>query len=453
MKKLTPIFITKEENLMKYHEWVKSVLLQEISLMAQNPWLFAVNPDSDFTRKRKLDFENLLRFLISKESDNTANELLKYFDYGIDTVSNSAFYQQRKKLLPETLPYLLHSFNSHFPLYLFRGVYNLVAADGCNFNIFRNPDDKDTFHPQSNGVSQRGYNSIIVVALYDILSKRYLDCVVQKGRLKNEFRAICDLADRYPYGGNPIFIGDRGFASYNFYAHAKEKGFLFMVRAKDIFINRLLNINDLPDDIDINVDIILSRSQSKKKMMRPDLAEQYRHVCQNVVFDFIEPGSEDEYHLRLRVVRAKIAEGIFVNVITNLPADEFSVDDIKHLYHLRWPIETSFRDLKHIIGATEFISKKVPYIEQEVWARLILFDFCSIITMHVVIEQNDTKHIYQVNFSMAMKICHNFFRIRDLYNPPDLERLIGRYSLPIRLGRNFTRQHRFQTPFSFCYRR
>jgi hypothetical protein len=436
---------------MIYPKLVKFNLWSAIKKMAKTPWKFARKPDADFTRNRKLDFENLLRFLIVKESDNTENELLKYFDYDATAISRSAFYQQRVKLLPEALPYLNYQFNSLYPFTMYKGVYNLVGADGCDFNIFRNPSDKDTFH-QSAGKSERGFNSILAVASYDILSNRYLDCIIQPGRKKNEFKAICDIMDRYAYEGTPIFIGDRGFSSYNVYAHAKENGFLFMVRTKDINAKRLLMIDELPAQIDEEIDIIISRTQSQKKMLRPDLAEKYRYVTKEVAFDYIKHGSGDEYQLSLRIVRTEIAEGIFINIVTNMPTDEFSVDEIKQLYHLRWGIENSFRDLKHTIGATEFISKKVEYITQEIWARLILFNFCAIITAHVVVEQKNTKHVYQVNFAMAMKICHNFIRMRDHDPPPDVERLIGRFTLPIRLGRNFPRLHRFQTPFSFCYR-
>jgi hypothetical protein len=326
-----------------------------------------------------------------------------------------------------------------------------VACDGCEFNITRNPNDSDTFHPP-NGKSTKGFNMLHTISLYDILSKRYLDCVVQPGRHKNEFRAICDLVDRYSYGGIPIFIADRGCSSYNFFAHAKEKGVLFIVRAKDINTRRLLNLVTLPDRIDTGVDIILSRSQSVKKRKSPELAGQYRYISSEVTFDYIEHGSDNEYPLSLRIVRVEVSEGVFQNIITNLPADEFSADEIKRLYRLRWDIETSFRDLKHTIGTTNFHSKKTEYIEQEIWGRLILFNFCAVITTNVVIAQGDTKHVYQVNFAMAMKICHHFIRLKEDKPPPDVEALIGSYSLPIRHDRNFARQHRFQLPASFCYR-
>jgi len=432
-------------------EQVKAQLLGDIHKMSESPGQFAKNPDADFTRRRKLIFEDLLRFLISMQSGTTNHELLKYFNYGLDTLSSSAFYQQRNKLLPETFPHLLYQFNSHFPLALYKEKYNLAAVDGSEFNIARNPDDPHTFHPPS-GKSTNGFNMLHTISLYDILSKRYLDCTIQPGRLKNEFRAICDLADRYSYEGTPIFIGDRGFSSYNFFAHAAEKNRLFLVRAKDINVKRLLNLESLPNTLDTRVDIICTRTQSKKKWKHPALAAKYRYISSEISFDFIAPGSYDEYPLSLRIVRFEVAEGVYHNMITNLPADEFSTDDIKHLYHLRWNIETSFRDLKHTIGATNFHSKKVEYIVQEIWARLILFNFCAIITLHVVVVQKNTKHIYQVNFAVAMKICHFFLRLRDNEPPPDVVGLIGNYTLPIRPDRNYARQHRFQLPASFCYR-
>lgn len=436
---------------MTYPEQVKSYLWDDIREMSQFPWLFANNPAADFSRHRKLDFENLLRFLVSMESGTTSHELLKYFDFSLDTLSSSAFYQQRQKLLIEAFPYLLRQFNSHFPLALYRGEYNLVACDGCEFNIARNPDDPGTFHPPS-GKSAKGFNMLHTVSLYDLLGKRYLDCEVQPGRQKNEFRAVCNLVDRYCYDGTPIFIADRGFSSYNSFAHAIEKGVFFLIRMKDINAKRFLNIKELPNSLDVSAQIILTRSQSKKKMSRPDLKELYRYIPAEVTFDYIEQGSDGEYPLPLRIVRFEVADGIFENMATNLNADVFRPDEIKMLYNMRWGIETSFRDLKHTIGTTNFHSKNPEYIEQEIWARIILFNFCAIVTAHIVISQGDTKHVYQVNFAMAMKICHHFIRLRGHDPPPDVELLIGSYTLPIRLGRNYARQHRFQLPASFCYR-
>ena len=54
-------------------------------------------------------------------------------------------------------------------------------------------------------VSVSGFNMVHTISLYEVCSKRYLDLEVQPGRLKNEFQAICNLMDRYAYGGSPHF--------------------------------------------------------------------------------------------------------------------------------------------------------------------------------------------------------------------------------------------------------
>ena len=60
---------------MTYPEQVKSLLWSDIQEMSKCPGRYAKNPEVDFSRKRKIDFENLMRFLISMESGTTAHEL------------------------------------------------------------------------------------------------------------------------------------------------------------------------------------------------------------------------------------------------------------------------------------------------------------------------------------------------------------------------------------------
>ena len=265
---------------MTFYENVKSTLLRAINEMAQEPWLFANNPHIDFTRKRKMDFESLVRCVISMEGGTLRHELLKFHDFDPDTLSQSAYCQQRQKLAPETFPYLLKRFTSHFPGNLYRGKYRLVVSDGSEFYIHRNPKDLDSYSPPC-GMSQRGFNMIHVTALYDLINRVYLDTVIQPRRLKNEYRALCDLMDRYSgYNGIPIFIADRGMSSYNCYAHAIENGLFFLIRTKDLNTKRLLGIDSLDnlDEFDYTVDRILTKTSAKAKWSRPDREKEYRFI-------------------------------------------------------------------------------------------------------------------------------------------------------------------------------
>ncbi len=434
---------------MSFPQKVKSTLWAVVDAMACNTSLFVKNPEKDFTRDRKLGFVQLIHFFLCMGSGCINHELLKYFYFLPDEVPTaSAFIRQRAKLLPETFHHILTQFNLRFPPKGLWGRYSLIAADGCEFNIARNPQDPSTFHPAS-GRSKKGFNSLHTISLYDLLSKRYLDVVIQPGRLKNEFAALCQLIDRYIYGGCPIFVADRGFASHNVFAHALEKGCFFAIRAKDVNTRRLLAADSLPQQIDKWVDVIFTRSNSKKKRLHPELAPFYRYICKAVPFDFITD-SCPEYPMRLRVVRFQIAEGVYENIITNLPSDEFSLEQIKHIYHLRWGQETSFRDLKHTIGTANFHSKSPEYIGFEILCRMTLYNFCTIITMEVPIKKRTGKWEYQVNLSMAIKICFEF--LSDRMGPGSVNDLISRYILPIRPERTYARQLRFQAPASFAYR-
>lgn len=434
---------------MSFPQKVKSTLWAIVDNMACSLATFVKNPEKDFKRNRKLGFVQLIHFFLCMESGCTNHELLKYFYFNPDEAPTaSAFIQQRAKLLPEAFRHILAQFNLHFPPDRLMGRYSLIAADGCEFNIARNPNDPSTFHPAS-GRSKKGFNSLHTISLYDLLSRRYLDVVVQPGRLKNEFAALCQLIGRYRYGGCPIFVADRGFASYNVFAHALEKGCFFAIRAKDVNVKRFLAADSLPGQMDKWADVILTRSSSKKKRLYPELGPLYRYICKAVPFDFISE-SRPEYRMHLRIVRFQIAGGAYENIITNLPMDEFSLEQVKGIYRLRWGQETSFRDLKHTIGATNFHSKSPEYIEFEILCRMVLYNFCTIITMEVPIEKKTEKWEYQVNLSMAIKICFAF--LSGDVAPGNVNGLIGHYILPVRPERTYARQLRFQAPASFAYR-
>lgn len=435
---------------------IKANLDKAIDDLAACPELFSKNPETDFSRNRKIPVGDVLRFPILMERDSVDMELLKYFDYDpAETPTQSAYIQQRSKLAPDTFKMLLDRFNKTLPATIFRNKYILYGVDGSGFNIFFNPNDPDTYNPPS-GKSKLGNNEIHVVASYRLTDHIFTDAVIQPGKKKNEYSAVCDIIDHLTFdGGVPVILADRGFPSYNMFAHAKEKGVFFLVRAKDIYMERLLR-NDRPvgqHEFDVTVERIVTRSHSKSKRSRPESGEIYRYVDSKTGFDYIEPGSPDEYPLRLRVVRVKIADGVYENLITNLPADEFDMDTLRILYYMRWGLETAFRYLKHAVGTADFHCKSFENVSHEVWARLILFNCCAAITALAVPEQPEhSEFIYKVNYTMAVKNAHTFLRQKKAEKPIAIITIIEKYICPIRPERYFERRHRYQVPLKFGYR-
>lgn len=82
--------------------------------------------------------------------------------------------------------------------------------------------------------------------------------------------------------------------------------------------------------------------------------------------------------------------------------------------------------------------------------HLILYNYCELITMHIVIHQKDTKHIYQMNYTIAIQICRYF--LRNDISPPNGEKLIQKNLLSVRSGRSGPRKVKPKLAVNFLYR-
>ena len=108
--------------------------------------------------------------------------------------------------------------------------------------------------------------------------------------------------------------------------------------------------------------------------------------------------------------------------------------------------------LKHTIGLNNFHSKKREHILQEIFARIILYNFVEAVVSKIVISKTKKKHDYQVNFANAVHVCRRFLRICEDMLPCNAENLIRKNVLPIRTGRSFVRKPKFKSAVSFVYR-
>ena len=293
-------------------------------------------------------------------------------------------------------------------------------------------------------------------AFYDLAAHTYTDALIQPVRCKNEFRAFCDIVDRHEIqeGRTNVYIGDRGYCSYNNMAHVLEQNQFFLFRTKDIHSKGLVGNFDFPkeDSFDIDVRVTLVRSHSRKVPVSSDAYKRF--VDQASTFDYIEYGSHDTYELAFRIIRFPLNESTYECIVTNLPRNEFPPERIKELYYARWGIESSFRKLKYTIGLSNFHSYKPQYIEQEIWAKLIAYNITETMINCTVLETHDTKHGYKVNFTIAAHICRVFLRPNTEKDKYNVMSLLQRELIPIRNDRQYSRLQtaHFRKPRYFIYR-
>lgn len=433
----------------EYADFIKEKLDIVLTEMQEYLWLFVNNPKKDFTRNRKLNFKEMLNILLSMGGNSLNIELMKYYSYDPESATCSAFVQQREKILPEALEYLFSKFTSLAVNPNYYDGYRMLAIDGSDLCIAHNPnDEKNYFRAIENG---RGYNLLHLNAMYDLCSRTYMDAIIQSGKEENEFQALIDMVERSNIKEKTIIIADRGYESYNVFEHIVKKDWNYVIRVKDIHSNGIVSGLTLPDKeiFDIEHSTLLTRRQTKDVKAHP---KKYKFMPAHQKFDYLPVGDKGTYPINFRVVRFPISENTYEVIITNLTKEEFSIEKIKEIYHMRWGIETSFRELKYAIGLTSFHSKKADYIIQEIFARLTMYNFCEIITTHVVIQQKGRKYSYQVNFTMAISICMHYFRCRNVAIPPNVEALIKRNILPVRNGRKDPRKVRTKSAVSFIYR-
>ena len=172
----------------------------------------------------------------------------------------------------------------------------------------------------------------------------------------------------------------------------------------------------------------------------------------NQMFVFLPPKSKQTYDLSFRIVRFPISENSYELIVTNLDRFQFSAEKIKEIYHLRWGIETSFRELKYAIGLTSFHARKPDYIKQEIYAKLLLYNYCELITTHVIQQMAKKDKTKQVNFTIAIYVCREYLRQKRNLSPPDVIKLIEKHILPVRPGRKDPRKVKTQATVSFLYR-
>lgn len=434
----------------EYAKTIKKKMDQSIQKLLWNREDFVLNPKSDFTRNRKLSLKKLIELLITMGAGSQNKEILEFFKFDSTLPTASALIQQRNKLKPSALQFVLQEFaNSFKKVKKYRG-YRLLAVDGSKVPIFRDPDDPETF-AILNQYSE-GLNFLHVNAIYDICNKLYLDANIQAYRGFSEIRGFIEMLRRSPLDKKVILIADRGYEAYNNIAQLEEKGWNYVIRVKAGDVGKgILSKVDLPEgeEFDEIVSVLMTRRQTKEIKSNPKL---YRYLSNNSTFDFLPKGSKGTYRLTFRVVGVMIDEGKYQYLITNL-GNAFTLEDMKYLYRKRWGIEISFRELKHTIGLMHFNSKKVEHIKQEIFAKMILYNFCEMITLNVVIKQDmNRKYSYQANFTVAMTICIRFLRSITDRHPPNVEALICKYIYPIREGRSFFRDIKVKQCRGFLYR-
>lgn len=102
-----------------------------------------------------------------------------------------------------------------------------------------------------------------------------------------------------------------------------------------------------------------------------------------------------------------------------------------------------------------FHCRKKQLVLQEIYAKLILYNFSEAVTGGIVIQKRKGKmqYKYSINFTTAISLCVEFIRRNSNREALfELDDLISIHLVPVRPGRSSPRYIRARTATSFLYR-
>ena len=441
---------------MTYPDIVKNELNQAIkdALEANGDQFLYKSPlTATPIRKSKLPLDTVIKSLLTMDGGSLNREILKQT---LD-VSASAFSQRRAKLKPAVFEAIFDCFNqAHQDEGTYKG-YKLLAVDGSVINCPKN-ESSPTYTWDGNS----GYSAYHLTTLYDIVTNTYHSATIVPQSKQDEIRDLLSLLAWHVFSEPTVIIGDRLFCTYNTLERIRDTGAHYIIRGKDVGSQSAMRpIKQIaekhPDqefDVDVSFEITTTQTNEDKEKGRIFIQTGSKKGKVNSLktkisrWDFASP-----WPVSFRAIRYRLpSKSGFYTLVTSLPREEFSTQEIIALYSRRWSLELSYRCSKFTMNLVNLHGKKDDYIQQEIWAAMTMQNFVSRIVSQVVLQKRDSnKHEYAVNFKMATMLCKKFFSDPN-GDGEKLMRDIARYTEPIRPNREEERNLKTKSFPGFCYR-
>lgn len=325
-----------------------------------------------FTRSGKLSFANLMYFILQcvhKSIPINYSRFLDSFTTGAPPlVSKQAISKARQGISHEGFLELFRLCVNKFysqssSLHTWNG-FHIYAVDGSTVQI---PESEENYKEFGGNPNQTGKVSPLasVSVLYDVMNDILVDVSLHPYRY-NERKAAKEHMDFFPGLSNSVIIFDRGYPSEDLLRYLDAKKILFLMRVPKTFTKAI--------------------SQQQDSL-------------------FTYPSSNDKKALPLRSIHFLLENGCCEYLVTNLMPEQMPFEKFSDLYHLRWGVESKYRELKNRLEIEAFNSVKSVSVRQEFFAAIYLSNLAAIVKLSAdslsTVSPTATHH-YQSNRSYIL---------------------------------------------------
>ena len=377
---------------------------------------------SAFTRHRKWGFEDYTIQIIFNKRKTIRNNIdthLKYCTSDIDSYRKQSFSEQRVNIMPAvfkqiSLNYLNNigyfDLNKYNPFFRTFYGFRLFAGDGSRFTLYNKPQTLEEF-----GFPE-GYDRLPKVSfcgIVDVLNDFLIDGIMgERGigemtLIHQNMQNVKDLIEPT----ESIFTFDRGFVALELICRLISINTYFVIRLrKNSYKEERKNIKT--DDSPISIPLTENRLKIFKDL---ELKEQFQDV--------------DELNLRIVTIELEKensktgkTEIEIETLLTNLPPEIMSKEDIGEIYDARWGIECTYKTLKQRLQIENYTAYNKIGILQDIYSTFLTYNiFCySRIFLNTIINRVMRKKgktgYYDVDQSnLISRIKEDFFEM--ILNP------------------------------------
>jgi len=390
------------------------IIIEKIKQCKLSPTLRVPGHENVFTRDRTLTVDRVVSMIIEPAKQSLQARLKEFgerFMNGV-YVTKQAFSKQRQFVNPDYIREFydegVEELMRNGELETLKGMH-LVAVDGMRMACENTSELIAEFGCSG---SKKDACTALTSAVYDVVEHVSYD--VQIGSYSLSERNLLDRhLDRLDAFERERFliIADRGYPSYDLIETLIDRGFNFVLRLSESWKNIISSMNDTCD----------------KEFQYEYKGKTYTFRCLK-----IDLGDKYEY------------------LVTDLDSATISLDEAKHIYSLRWEVETFFAFVKTELELENFSGKTKNAVLQEFYATMTLANMCLCFVNDadkaIAANQENTRRIYahQTNRRQSVdQIVPKFLeciftdskRKRDCLWK-EVEQFCERFSEPIRQGRN-----------------
>lgn len=345
----------------------------------------------DFTRRRKLTFENTILVILRK----SVRGLQCLLNETVSTLPSAAAFTNARKKLKHTAFIELNARAIVDTVYsdTYKTLHGLriLAVDGSKIILPDNAETKETFGvTKVKNLQYEGtYTCALASVLYDVLNGVALDAQLEPSSTAEGTLA---WAHMHAVSKKDLITFDRGYCSYqtmDMVAHHKAD-FLIRCHARSFKIVDTMLAGTGPDDVIIT---LCAPKNTKSRTRR-------------------EP---NKAHRSVRFVRVTLSTGEIEILATSLiDTKKYPHTIFQELYFKRWGIETFYHILKSRLSLEHFSGLSSESVRQDFHAAIFLSGLESILTedTNATLSTKDTEHPQKVNTAVAFHaIKHRAFNL------------------------------------------